>query len=77
MTVQPMRPVSPGPHSYNSETLTRGYEALTARVIFNERQEAVVRVVLERTAYVSKTGQVKETLVFYSVYEVARRRQSP
>ncbi|RZL04172.1 MAG: DUF4365 domain-containing protein [Rubrivivax sp.] len=77
MTVQPMRPVTPDSPSYNSETLTRGYEALTARVIFNERQEAVVRVVLERTAYVSKTGRVKETLVFYSVYEVARRRRSP
>lgn len=77
MTVQPMRPVTPDSPSYNSETLTRGYEALTARVVFNERQEAVVRVVLERTAYVSKTGQIKETLVFYSVYEVARRRRSP
>ena len=77
LTVQPMRPVVPDSPSYNSETLTRGYEALTARVIFNERQEAVVRVVLERTAYVSRTGQVKETLVFYSVYEVARRQKSP
>ena len=76
LTVQPMRLVPTGPHT-NGQTLMRGYEALTARVIFNERQEAVVRVVLERTAYSYKGVQVSESVVFYSVYEVARRRKSP
>lgn len=76
MTVQPMKQVPTGPYP-NGQTLMRSYEALTARLIFYERQEAVVRVVLERTAYLYKGTQVSESVVFYSVYEVARRRKSP
>lgn len=74
--VQSMKPMPTGPH-FNGQTLMRGYEALTARVIFNERQEAVVRVVLERTITLQNGIQVSESMVFYSVYEVARRRKSP
>ena len=76
MTVQPMKQVPTGAYP-NGQTLMRSYEALTARVIFYERQEAVVRVVLERTAYLYKGTQISESVVFYSVYEVARRRKSP
>lgn len=76
VAVQPMKQISTGPRS-NGQTFMRGYEALTARVIFNERQEAVVRVVLERTTISYKDVQISESVVFYSVYEVARRRKSP
>lgn len=74
--VQRMKSVPPPRHS-NGQTRERGYEALTARVIFNERQEAVVRVVLERTKLFLRGLLVSETVIFYSVYEVARRRKGP
>lgn len=74
--VQRMKSVPP-PKYPNGQTRERGYEALTARVIFNERQEAVVRVVLERTKLFLHGVVVSETVIFYSVYEVARRRKSP
>ena len=76
VSVQRMKPVPPPQYS-NGQTRERGYEALTARVIFNERQEAVVRVVLERTKLFHQGVFVSETVIFYSVYEVARRRKSP
>lgn len=53
------------------------YETITARVIFRERHEAVVRVVLKRTQLLAKGNLAYESVVFYSVYEVARRRKSP
>ena len=76
VSVQRMKPVPPPKHQ-NGQTQERGYETLTARVIFNERQEAVVRVVLERTRLFYRGQFVSESVIFYSVYEVARRRKSP
>lgn len=75
ISVQKMKPL-PAPKHPNGETRSRGYEALTARVIFNERQEAVVRVVTERTKLFRKDILIAETVTFYSVYEVARRKRN-
>lgn len=75
--VQRMKLVPAHKHHQKAQTRERGYEALTARVIFNERQEAIVRVVLERTKQFLQGQLVNETVIFYSVYEVARRRKSP
>jgi hypothetical protein len=61
----------------NGQELRRGYETLTARVVFYERHEAVVRVILERTQLYQHGVFVRETVIFYSVYEVARRKNSP
>lgn len=74
--VQQIKPLPP-PKRPNGQTQERGYEALTARVVFNERQEAVVRVVLERTKMFLNGTLTNEAVVFYSVYEVARRQKSP
>lgn len=76
VSVQPMKAI-PKSQRPNGQDRERGYEALTARVIFNERQEAIVRVVLERTRLYFMGSLVSETVIFYSVYEVARRRKSP
>lgn len=62
----------------SGHSMERYYEALTARVTFFERQEAVVRVVLERTITMAINGSVKviqsDIRTLYSIYEVARRR---
>lgn len=73
------RPVSPMPpmRPANGQELHRGFDTLTARVVFYERHEAVVRVILERTKLFEKGKLVRETVIFYSVYEVARRKKSP
>ena len=52
------------------------YEALTARVIFYERHEAVVRVIIQRTQLWSRDKLTYDQSVFYSAYEVARRKKS-
>lgn len=73
------RPVSPMPPTArrNGQELHRGYDTLTARVVFYERHEAVIRVILERTKLFEKGVFMRETVIFYSVYEVARRKKSP
>lgn len=71
--VSPMPPMTP----WNGQELHRGFDTLTARVVFYERHEAVVRVILERTKLFEKGKFVRETVIFYSVYEVARRKKSP
>lgn len=71
--VSPMPPMTP----LNGQELHRGFDTLTARVVFYERHEAVVRVILERTKLFEKGKFVRETVIFYSVYEVARRKKSP
>lgn len=73
------RPVSPMPpmKPCNGQELHRGFDTLTARVVFYERHEAVVRVILERTKLFERGKFVRETVIFYSVYEVARRKKSP
>lgn len=71
--VKPMPPMTP----WNGQELHRGYETLTARVVFYERHEAVVRVILERTRLYEGGVFKRETVIFYSVYEVARRKKSP
>jgi hypothetical protein len=73
--VQPWNAL-PAPRRPNGQVRERRYEALTARIISRERQEAVVRVVLERTRTTSPNGSIRETTTFYSVYEVARRRRT-
>lgn len=55
----------------------RWYEALTARVTFYERHEAVVRVVLERTQLKYGGNIQQDTSTFYSVHEVTRRKATP
>ena len=74
-----VRPVTPMPFSLrpNGQTLARGFDALTARVVFYERHEAVIRVLLERTKLFQNGRFVRESVIFYSVYEVARRKKSP
>ncbi|MCB4321904.1 DUF4365 domain-containing protein [Alcaligenes sp. 13f] len=56
----------------------RYYEAITARVTFYERQEAVIRVIIECTKMEpTQTSGPFSTLItrcLYSVYELARRR---
>jgi len=71
--VTPMPPMTP----WNGQELHRGFDTLTARVVFYERHEAVVRVILERTKLFEHSKFVRETVIFYSVYEVARRNKSP
>ncbi|AMR80493.1 hypothetical protein [Cupriavidus nantongensis] len=62
----------------NGTKWARYYEAVTARVTFYERQEAVVRVIIEctETRPAQSDGPfsplVNRTL--YSIYEIARRR---
>ncbi|MFD0928511.1 DUF4365 domain-containing protein [Methylophilus glucosoxydans] len=57
---------------------SRHYEALTARVTFYERQEAVIRVIIEctETKPAKSDGESKPlvTRTLYSIYELARRR---
>ncbi len=56
----------------------RWYEGLTARVTFFERQETVVRVVLEHTVTyknADNTQSEEDIRSLYSIYEVARRRK--
>lgn len=58
------------------QTRKRWYEGVTARVTFYERHEAIVRVVLERTQLLNAAGSIQQDVrQFYSIYEVARRRQ--
>lgn len=76
VTARPVSPMPPMKHS-NGQELHRGFDTLTARVVFYERHEAVVRVILERTQLFEKGKFVRESVVFYSVYEVARRKRSP
>ncbi|MBK60371.1 MAG: hypothetical protein CML01_16495 [Pseudomonas sp.] len=59
----------------NGNQRERFYEGATARVTFFDRQEAVVRVVLERNIITSPTGGESDDRTLYSIYEVARRRQ--
>jgi hypothetical protein len=59
------------------QTRRQRYEVVTARVTFFERHEAIVRVVLLRTELITHGVLKYESTVFYSVYEVARRRKSP
>lgn len=58
----------------------RCLEGVTARITFYERQEAVVRVIIERTEIftLGSSGAQKSHIerCFFSVYEVARRRAS-
>lgn len=63
----------------NGREWKRHYEAVTARVKFYERQEAVVRVIIECTELLPApaTGPNRLTTTtrcLYSVYELARRR---
>ncbi len=62
----------------NGTRWERYYEAVTARVTFYERQEAVIRVIIECTemkpAQVSGACNLLTTRSLYSIYELARRR---
>jgi hypothetical protein len=68
------------PLSGGSIIRERYYEGVTARVTFFERHEAVVRVVLERTILRAKGSSlaavISDKRTLFSVYEVARRRES-
>lgn len=63
----------------SGKKIERYYEGVTARVTFFERQEAVVRVVVEKTIEHCLTavhcGPPKETRTLFSVYEIARTKQ--
>jgi len=59
----------------NGDSRERFYEAVTARVTFFDRQETIVRVVLERDITKSPHGPVKDERKLYSIYEVTRRRK--
>jgi len=62
-------------HLPNGTKRERWYEAATARVSFFERQDAMVRVVLERNVVSSRAGSIiRDDLTLYSIYEVARGR---
>ncbi|QOF82382.1 MULTISPECIES: DUF4365 domain-containing protein [unclassified Pseudomonas] len=56
---------------------SRHYEGITVRVTFFERQEAVVRVIIESTTIREPlSGKEETTRTLYSIYEVARARKS-
>jgi hypothetical protein len=57
----------------NGRHQERYFEGVTARVIFAQRQEAIVQVVLERKITRSNSA-IHDERTLYSVYEVARRR---
>lgn len=75
-TITPRRLTSPTKVTLpNGNVRERSYEGITSRVTFYERQEATVRVVLERNIVHSVAGVlVSNDATLYSVYEVARRR---
>ncbi|WP_434728508.1 DUF4365 domain-containing protein [Pseudomonas soli] len=63
----------------NGSKWERYYEAVTARVTFYERQEAVIRVIIEctETTPARISGGAGNPLIsrsLYSIYELARRR---
>lgn len=62
----------------NGRKWERYYEAVTARVTFYERQEAVIRVIIECTettpAISGGVGNPMISRSLYSIYELARRR---
>jgi hypothetical protein len=60
----------------DGQTKLQRYEALTTRVLFYERHEAVVRVIIQRTQLWSRDKLTYDQRVFYSAYEVARRKKS-